>query len=505
MNPSIPENLLHDLSRFIALHTGLSFPAKKWNVLTKGLTAAAYETGFESPAAYARKILESASPAESLEPLVGRLTIGETYFLRDKNIFQALQDHIMRGLIEHPRRGEKSIRFWSAGCATGEEAYSIAILIDRMGDLLKGWDIHIIGTDVNREFLRIAEQGIYTRWSLRETPDHIIRQYFIPHSDNRFELLPRIRRQAVFKRLNFADPNYKKILGHRIPMDVIFCRNVLMYHDAMSRAQVINCLVDLLVDNGWLITGPAESGFVDTDVLSPVRFSHATFFRKGPPRKEEKYPLTHSNTRRRGDAAPGVSNRTSLKPAAGRQNNRRITDTTDTREPKDAAQHTYEAAVADYEKGGYAPAAQKLSRILGNGQFRKNSFLMQTESMTLLTRCYANLGDLENAAYWCQKAIESEKLNPELYFLLSNIHQAGNDPDAAIRELKRALYLDPDFIMAHFHMGFLLKQKGRHEEGQKHFLNSIPLLKAKDPEEILPQSEGMTAARMLETVRSLTG
>lgn len=497
MNLLIPEQLLDELSRFIATHTGLFFPPKKRKTLAKGIAAAARETGIEEPQLFVRKILESPSGGDLLEALVGQLTIGETYFLRDKHIFQALQDHIIRGLIEHPRRPEKSLRFWSAGCATGEEAYSIAILIDRMGSRLKDWDIHIIGTDVNRQFLKIAEQGIYTSWSLRETPEEIIRDYFIDRPNNRFELLPRIRRQVRFSRLNFADSDYKKILGYPKPMDVIFCRNVLMYHDAMSRRHVINCLAELIEDNGWLITGPAESGFVDLSTLTPVRFSHATFFRKGPARKAEKYPLTHGNKPQLQTPAP---NAPSLNPAS-RPPNRRITDIKKIDTPL-SAQGIYEAAVSDYERGDYREASQKLSRILENGRFRNDSFLMRTDSTILLAHCYANLGDFKKAESWCRIAIESEKLNPELYFLLSSIYQAVNDSEAAIRSLKRAIYLDPYFVMAHFQLGLLLKQKDRHEDSRKRFSNTIALLKTKDPEEILPHSEGMTAGRMLKTVQS---
>jgi len=501
MNLSLSDQILNDLSRFITAHTGLSFPRPKWKTLSKSIAAAARETGFIEPAEYAQKILHAPSPADLIEPLVGHLTVGETYFLRDKHMFQALQDHVIRGLIDHPRRPEKSLRFWSAGCATGEEAYSIAILLDRMGSRLNQWGVHIFGTDMNRKFLKIAEQGIYSQWSMRETPESIIRTYFIPHPVNRFELIPRIREQVSFTRLNFADPDYRKPLGYPKPMDVIFCRNVLMYHDPMSRAHVINCLIDLLEENGWLITGPAESGFVTSAVLTPVRFSNATFFRKGPARKEEKYPLTYKKRQNREQVAANF--RDARRSRDRIPNNRRITDTQPTEAP--SVQHTYEDAVSDYDRGRYQEAADKLNRLLANGRSRNGAFLMQTESMILLTRCYANLGELKHADYWCRTAIASEKLNPDLYFLLSTIYQAGNDPEGAIRALKQALYLDPDFVMGHFQMGFLFKQKGRLEESRKRFSNALKLLKAKDPGEILPHSEGMTAGRMLETVKSLLG
>lgn len=499
MHLSLSDQILGDISRFITARTGLSFPRPKWKTLAKSIAAAARETGFNEPGGYAQKILADPSPAELLEPLVGHLTIGETYFLRDKHTFQALQDHIIRGLIDHPRRPEQTLRFWSAGCATGEEAYSIAILLDRMGSRLNGWGIHILGTDVNRKFLKIAEQGVYTQWSMRETPESMIRTYFIPHEDRRFEILPRIRDQVCFTRLNFAEPDYRKILGCPKPMDVIFCRNVLMYHDAISRQHVINRLIDLLEENGWLITGPAESGFVNSPALTPVRFPNATFFRKGPARKEEKYPLSYAK-RQTLEQSPGNPNAADQRSSSA-THNRRITDTRPIKAP--FVPHTYEDAASDYDKGRYRASADKLHRMLSNGLARNGAFLMRTDAMVLLTRCYANLGELNSAKYWCRAAIETEKLNPDLYFLLAGIYQAENTQEAAIRALKQSLYLDPDFIMAHFQLGFLLKQEGRLADSRRRFSNALALLKAKDPEEILPHSEGMTAGRMLETVKSL--
>jgi len=497
---SMPEQLLHDLSHFLAVHTGLSFPPKKWPALTKSLGAAARESGFEDPRHYAGAILKSGPSSPLLDALVERLTIGETYFLRDKQMFQAFQDHIIRGLIDHPRRPDKSIRFWSAGCATGEEPYSIAILMDRLSHFSKSRKIDIIGTDVNQQFLNVAKIGIYTPWSLRSVPAPIIETYFTPQADNRYELIPRIRRKVRFSRLNFAAPAYKKHLDIPQPVDVILCRNVLMYHDAISRTHILNSLLELLEDNGWLITAPAESGFVNSGILTPVRFSNAIFFRKGPPRKSDMIPEAPKNRQ-----PPTPEPRTDWKPnpsgpsppARGRRasDNKKATTS--------LFQEVYEKAVSDYNAGRYKPAVEKLNDLLRNSQFPNTCFLMHTESIILLARCHANLGDLKEAESACQKAIASEKLNPGLYYLLSTIYQAREDIEAAIRSLKQTLYLDPDFVMAQFQLGFLLRQKGRFDESSKRFTNTATLLKARPADEILPYSEGMTAGRLLETVQSL--
>ncbi len=500
MSASLPDPLLQELSHYLAVHTGLFFPEKKWPALARGLGAVSRQTGFQDPQACAREIVSSEPSSPHLEALVEQLTIGETYFLRDKAVFQALQDHVIRGLVDHPRRPDRSLRFWSAGCATGEEPYSIAILMDRQFHLDKGRDVHIAGTDVNQRFLTHARTGRYTSWSLRSVPASIIDTYFIAHPPNRFELIPRIRGKVRFSRLNFAVPDYPKHLEIPLPVDVILCRNVLMYHDAISRAHILERLVELLETNGWLITSPAEAGFVTSGALTPVRFSNAVFFRKGPARKSDASPQA---SKKEGISAhrPAARPETPPSEAPGPALNRRVTDT---RELASASlQETYEAANSDYQKGRYRAAAEKLENIRVSSHCRNGSFLMHTAALALLARCRANLGELKEAESACQKAIASEKLNPELYYLLATIHQAGNDIEAAIRSLKQTLYLDPDFVMAQFQMGLLMRQKGRPQESNKRFSNTAMLLKAKPAEEILPHSEGMTAGRLLETVQSL--
>jgi len=501
MKTQVSEQRLLLLSQLITRHTGLSLPPQKWDRLLKGLAAAAPEAGFADPVTYADELLASPAPAPLLEPLVGRLTIGETYFLRNKEIFQALIQHVVRGLIDHPRRPDGSLRFWSAGCATGEEPYSIAMLLDHHYSGLAHRNVFILGTDVNQRFLNTAEQGIYTPWSFRATPEALIRKYFIAHPENRFELIPRIRRQAVFYRLNFTEPEYRRLLRFPEPMDVIFCRNVLMYHDANSRRHVATRLIEMLEKNGWLITSPAEAGFFESRQLTPVRFSNVTFFRKGPPRKTEARAAWA-----RPATEPSVS--PALNPPL-HQPARRLTDSRSKQAngaktgQANRLQESYDAAARDYARGAYRQAVRKLELLAAADAGRDEALLLRTQALALLTRCYANLEELENAKAACSKAIEREKLNPELYYLLASIHQAANQTDAAIRALKQTLYLDPEFIMAIFQLACLMKQKGRAEESRKGFSNAAALLQTKAPDDILPHSDGLTAGRMLEMIRSM--
>ena len=124
--------------------------------------------------------------------------------------------------------------------------------------------------------------------------------------------------------------------------------------------------------------------------------------------------------------------------------------------------------------------------------------------MILLAKTHANLGELDQARTWCEKAIGFEKLNPELYYLLSTIHQSANDLDAAITSVKQAIYLDAGFIMAHFMLGMLFARKNRGLESAKSMNTALSLLRLKDPEDVLEFAEGMTVSRLVETIKSMT-
>ncbi|MCD6584358.1 MAG: hypothetical protein J7K96_01220 [Desulfobacteraceae bacterium] len=500
MKKNIPQKILHELSRLILTHTGLYFPEKKWNTLSKGIQSVISDLDTDIP-----QLLQSlhSSPAkEIVDALTTRLTIGETYFLRDKNFFQILQDHILRGIITHPKRRTKKIIFWSAGCASGEEPYSIAILIDQMSLVLKGWDITIIGSDINPIALDKARKGIYSHWSMRGTPEKIIKKYFTPTAKNYFEIAPHIRQMVHFHQLNLMDDNYHESLDFYEAMDIILCRNVLMYFNKQGRNSTIQKLSRLLVENGWLITGPAEAGFVNLPEFTSVRFPNALCHRKGPPRK----PIENLNpiriNRRDHSTRPRIPVHSGKKPT-DKKYARRITDGKVSPSPEKPKYNMYQEAVTDYKRGDYLQSVKKLLTIVSKGQNNNNSFLMKTESMILLSKAYANIGELDQAKTWCEKAIDTEKLNPELYFLLSTIFQSAGNVDASMKSLKQSIYLDPDFIMAHFTLGMLLLQKNRPVESRKSMNNALSLLEQKDTEEILPYSEGIAAGRLIETIKSM--
>jgi chemotaxis protein methyltransferase CheR len=486
----IPENLLRDISGLIGSQTGLHFPPKKWSALKKAAqnTAAAHGMNVRD---FMEGLLSPCADGQMLNALVNHLTIGETYFLRDKHLFQLLKDHIIHDLVTCRLGNNEKINILSAGCASGEEPYSIAILIDQSFPAIRKKDITIIGTDINSLFLEKARKGIYSQWSLRETPDTILTRYFTPSTSATFALSSHIRDRVRFVHLNLVENDYTAHLNFREPFHIVLCRNVLMYFDDGNRMKVISKLTGIMAENGWLITGPAETGFIQSSDLIPVRCANTLLHRKS----------TSSKTIRRNDLTPAWAQHPP-EPEPRRRQPRPAPLKTGIKTPYAGIADEkpgivqYQEALDLYEKGEYTNAASMLERLITRNNAPGASFLMATEAMMLLARSYANLGMLKIARYWCEQAVASEKLNPEIHFLQATILQDAGDVPAAVQSMKQALFLDPEFIMAHFMLGLLVPSPA----GEKSLQNALGLLKNRDPEEVLPFSEGITAARLTEMI-----
>ena len=256
---TISDQLLLQCSEFITRRFGLHFPKKRWRDLERGLACAARDLGFADAQTCLRRLVATQLTKEQTDALVGHLTIGETYFLRDKNCFEALQEHIFPKLIDSRRGREQRLRIWCAGCSTGEEPYTVAILLHRMIADLAGWNITILATDINPASLRKGTDGEYGEWSFRDTPSWIKEQYFTTKSDGRRVISAAIMKMVTFAPLNLARDPFPALANNTNAMDVIFCRNVIIYFDKEAKKKVIESFSNKLREGGYLLLGHSES------------------------------------------------------------------------------------------------------------------------------------------------------------------------------------------------------------------------------------------------------
>ena len=202
----LTKKLLGQFCEYLDKATGLHFPKDRWDDLERKLVLIKSSFGFSDITPCLEWLMTSPIDKKKLDVLAFHLTIGETYFFRDAQLFTALEQHIIPDIL-HRHRSDKCIRIWSVGSCTGEEPYSIAMLLHRLLPDLNRWNISILGTDINSAFIHKAEQARYRKWSFRTTPAHMQSSYFKKNQDETYTLHPEIRNMVNFIQLNLVDHN----------------------------------------------------------------------------------------------------------------------------------------------------------------------------------------------------------------------------------------------------------------------------------------------------------
>ncbi len=209
------QDTLEAVSGLIERRMGLHFTSERHDVLARGLARGGAETGVADPEAFAVRLLATGvTPAEQ-DTLAHALTVGETYLFREPAALKALETHILPALIEERcKSGNKRIRIWSAGCCTGEEAYTLAIMLIRLIPSLAEWDITILATDINPVYLHKARAGRYREWSFRGAPAWLKTDFFSRCASDEYELIPRVRQMVSFSYLNLVDDAFPSLVNN---------------------------------------------------------------------------------------------------------------------------------------------------------------------------------------------------------------------------------------------------------------------------------------------------
>ncbi len=506
MNTMISDALLNKFSNFIENSIGLHFKKNRRRDLESKIGYVVKEFDFDSAESCIDWLMSSPLSRSQIEILASCLTIGETYFFREKKSFDTLENNILRELIQSRRKNEKRLRIWSAGCATGEEAYSIAILLSKMIPDIEDWNITILAADINPRFLQKALDGLYNKWSFRGVPPEIIERYFEFTKEECYKILPQIKGLVKFTYLNLVEDVYPSLINDTNAMDIIFCRNVLMYFNLEHQIKVANSLYHSLVQGGWLVVSPSEASHSIFSQFYAVNFPGVILYRKDQYKKfRHKAHPKHNFELTVPSPAPPTMFDLSLKV----QSNVSLPTQTEFTRLSDASQKkqrepapsspeprvtAYEKALELFEKGCYAETTENLV-----GHTQDN-----LKAIALLARSFANQGKLTDALEWSEKALDTDKLNPGFHYLRATILQEQGQIERAITSLKRSLYLEPDFVLAHFALGNLAQQRGKIKESNKHFGNALMILKNHNQTDILPESDGITAGRLSEIIQYMT-
>ena len=462
----------------VIARTGQHYYADKDDLLYDRLHKRFRACGLAGSEAY-RALLGSAEGGpEEWAALEAEIIIGETFFFRYAEQFTALRDTILPGLIA-ARQTERALRIWSAGCSTGAEPYSLAILVhELLGKALPDWQVSIVGTDLSAPALAVARAGQFGRWALRTMPAAERARYFVagpPLSgatrEGTYTLRPEFRAMVRFERQNLMS-----LIDGTAPAqaacDLILCRNVLIYFQADAVLGIVRGLGRRLAPDGWLLLGHAEPNPAFADWLAPVNLPGTLAYRRADelaavPVPPEPHP-EHARVDRRSPLLEGEGQGEACE-SSGEVSHRTPTLSFQEREP-----------VAAFAPSDLPPAP------------------VAAEDARAQVRALADSGDTAEAWRAVRDALLAAPTDPVLHYYDGLLARGLGREAEAERAFRGAIYLDRGFVMAHYQLGLLLAGLGRAAEAGRALDNAVRLSQALPPDALVAEGDGASARQLAE-------
>ena len=434
VNKSVVTTPYEEFYKMMKSNFGLSFNKENKESIDRKIKDVCDELGFDNITDGVSTLISSYLSEDVIDILARHFLIKESYFFRDPRCFETLEKEILPKFIsKRLKEGKRYLRIWSAGCAEGEEPYSIAILLHKLIPDIDDWDITLLATDINTDSLKKASTGIYKEWSLRDTPSWVKKEYFIKKGSS-YEIIPEIKKLILFNKHNLVKSNYPNIMNHTVSMDVILCRNVLIYFDKSISDSVIGKFYNSLSDDGLLILSPAETTFKQMSEYKIKDFEKMICFQK---------------------------NKLNLKSLIKSQMN-----------------------------------TDKKNRKVNKEQIKKKNI----EPLMKRVKRFADRGELNEALIECENLLEIENNRADIHYLHGMILRELGYCSESVLALKRTLYLDSSFIVAHIALGSELYRIGKIEDSNRSFSYAYELLISLDPKSCVNYSEGLTAGDMLKII-----
>ncbi len=447
-----PPPTIHDaaaaeiLERLAGLHAGLRLGGHATPRHLSWLRRRMAQLGLDAPGDYADRLArQDAAGLAERELLTRQVTTGETYFFRDPGQFELIARHVLPELIAR-RADRRRLRLWSAGCSTGEEAYSLAMVLLESAPRLAGWDLRVLGTDINTDALDRARAGVYGEWSFRGMDKGRMARHFHPEGDQ-WRIGPNLRQAVRFRQLDLVHGQAPDTDPDLDDVDLILCRNVFIYMTPEATAQVSARLSRILADGGYLVTGHGELLGHNTPGLQARVFPQAVLLHKsgeaasppGWPERPGAVRASAPSERPRADAARGSAPR---KP--------------------------------------FAPSGAEPERLPLDAAWR-----------------LANQGRAREALAACERAVACSPLDPRPYYLMAQLAQERGATEEARTLLAKVIYLDPDHIAAHLELAGLMLQAGQAGRGRRQLETARRLLAALPPQAAVPPYAHSSAADVL--------
>lgn len=493
---ALPAPVWNRLGTLIATRIGLHFPPERQADLERALERAAGDFGRDGAIDCAEWLVRADLSGEDLRKLAAHITIGETYFFRERPSFNALASEVLPPLIHRRRDAGRRVRIWSAACSTGEEAYSLAILMQQLVPDWRDWNISILATDINPNSLRRAASGLYGEWSFRDSAPDFRARWFETAGPKQWRVRGELREMVRFTELNLAEDGFPSLATDTNAIDLILCRNLLMYFTPAQARGLIGRLHRSLVDDGWLIVSPSECSQALFTGFVPVNFPGSILYRKRSPH-DPPAPAPLPPPR---EPFIDLAALQALAPLPPADVLRILTEpATPETARRDIVAEALEDARSAHESGDYTVAAGVLVAALESPDAANDPRLLSA-----LAHARANLGQLSEALQIAGRWIAADKLDAAAHHLQAMVLQELGQRAEARSALQRAIYLQPELVIAHFALGNLARAEARPDEAQRHFNNAGRLLRGHDAAELVPESEGMNVGRLREIIAALT-
>lgn len=433
-----------------------------------------------------------------MDLLVNSVTVSETHFFRDEAQIDAIYSHVLPQIIKR-KQVLRTLRIWSAGCASGEEPYSLAMLLRELLPDVDQWSITILATDINTASLERARQAVYGSWAFREERAKALRpRYFDSVPNNRFALIPEVRRMVTFNKLNLVEPCYPAYESNTMMMDLIICRNVTIYFNEMITRWVVDRFHDALVDGGWLVVGHSEPS-VDIYRRFRVRnFPNTVLYQRST-----NTAILRSNGTRRLPPLPvaipqppktdTIHHLVEKRPPFVQVPDHEGVIPTIPENVKQASPLEHARELLDY---GRSEDARSI--LLALAKYQPGN----ATTYSLLGQACANLGNWQEAEQWCQQAIEHNKLNLDSYYTLALVLQHQGKIDQAVENMKKVVYIDHNYILGHYGLANLYYESNQLRQAQKALENAFRLLQDKPDDGTIPGSQGITFGRLRSAIIS---
>jgi chemotaxis protein methyltransferase CheR len=411
-----------------------------------------------------------------LRTFISHLTIGETHFFRNQPQFGALATTILPEIIER-RRSQRRLRIWSAACATGEEPYSIAILLDQLLPDFTEWDVSILATDIDWRALERAQQGLYSAWSFRQMDETVRTQYFA-RCDRLFQISPTIRRRVRFSYLNLSEASYPSLLNNTTQIDLILCRNVLIYLAPEITRSIANRLYHSLNEGGWLLVGHAEPSQEIFAQYETINLPGTVAYRRQSP------PLDLWLS----DPQTQTANRTAMNQPSPAKTPRR---------PAPSPPPTHEAllqlANEAHAPGQPTPQAEAEQQLLIRANDPKDDGI----ATYILAQYYAEHRQWAQAEQWLRRALKRKPLLAQAHYLYALLLLEANQTDAAITAARRCIYVDANYVAGHLLLALLHRRCGDQRRSLNALTQARSLLRQMSADAIVADSGGATARQLL--------